>query len=697
MSSISEPSPEQIAAIDALEKEKNTPKPPPLLAVGPIAWIRDNLFSSIFDTIVTIVSVGLAGTIVTGVISWVVFQANWFVIIFNIRQFTMGRYQPDQEWRVQATLLLVALVIGFALAAWSRISRSIATLALVALALTFIIPAAVRAIVPLPESHFLAGEVGIESGSTSELPQPQLGFLGRANETITIRLDDDLAVDDAALSTLNAFADNATNLLRGAAINRLADQQHSAELEALLAEHENNGPTLTAGQLAAYTEELAESEVPDPITGRYALNAAAVEIQITRGTTGEVVGEATLEAGSPELTVTLPDDGWYVIDKTVADEDSIALLAARGIYPMLQRNFSRSGEVVDEESGEVVGEAGRFSLYVRMTDNYTTEEARPLDAEGDNIPFAIVIDNQYRGQNTFSDYLRLFLTPFLNLINVPFLLVIIALTLGYVGARFLDASRSSEEQPRRTSQRSAAWLLAATPVLMFGLIYGIGVGPLPITDTRLWGGLMLTIMLTMVGIIASFPLGVALALGRRSSLPVVSAACTIYIEVVRGVPLITVLFMAQLLVPLVNPALAEVDNVFRAMIGIFLFSAAYLAENVRGGLQSVPPGQEEAAKALGMPGWQVTAFITLPQALRAVIPALVGQFISLFKDTSLVAIVGLIDLTGIAGSVVAQTEFLGLRREVFLFITLVYFVFSFAMAYVSRRIEETGSGAARRV
>lgn len=153
----------------------------------------------------------------------------------------------------------------------------------------------------------------------------------------------------------------------------------------------------------------------------------------------------------------------------------------------------------------------------------------------------------------------------------------------------------------------------------------------------------------------------------------------------------------QLLVPLVNPSLAEVDNVFRAMVGILLFSAAYLAENVRGGLQAVPHGQEEAAKALGLAGWQVTLLITLPQALRYVIPALVGQFISLFKDTSLVAIVGLLDLTGIARSTVAQTEFLGLYREVYLFIGILYFVFSYVMAAISRRLEASGSGAARRV
>jgi general L-amino acid transport system permease protein len=169
----------------------------------------------------------------------------------------------------------------------------------------------------------------------------------------------------------------------------------------------------------------------------------------------------------------------------------------------------------------------------------------------------------------------------------------------------------------------------------------------------------------------------------------------VYIEFVRGVPLITVLFMTQLLLPLISQSLAEMPNVFRAMVAITLFNAAYLAENIRGGLQSIPHGQEEAAKALGLSGLQITMNITLPQALRAILPALVGMVISLFKDTSLVAIVGLLDLTGMAQNIVAQTEFIGLRRETIIFITVIYFAVSYAIAAVSRRIEESGAGAAQ--
>jgi len=272
-------------------------------------------------------------------------------------------------------------------------------------------------------------------------------------------------------------------------------------------------------------------------------------------------------------------------------------------------------------------------------------------------------------------------------------LLFLAVLLGYALGRWIDRAFSPAEAPRRYSSRTATWMLAAFPILMFLLVYGVG-NILPLTDTRRWGGLLLTFLLTIVGIIASFPIGILLALGRRSKLPVVSLFSTLYIEFVRGVPLITVLFMAQLLVPLINPALGETPNVFRAMIAIVFFSAAYLAENVRGGLQAIPPGQEEAARAVGLNNVQMMLYITLPQALRLVIPALVGQCISLFKDTSLVAIVGLLDLTNIGRNIVAQTEFLGLRREVFVFLIVIYFTFSYIISTVSRRIEASGAGRA---
>jgi len=232
-----------------------------------------------------------------------------------------------------------------------------------------------------------------------------------------------------------------------------------------------------------------------------------------------------------------------------------------------------------------------------------------------------------------------------------------------------------------------AWVLYFPLVLL--IIRGItsGEGLLPIVGTNLWGGLLLTFLLTVVGISFSFPIGVLLALGRRSRLPAIRWTSIIYIEVIRGVPLVTILFMASTMVPLFLPNGVRPDRVLRAMIGITMFSAAYLAENVRGGLQAIPHGQYEAAHALGLSGFQTMTLIILPQALRTVIPVLMGLFIALYKDTSLVVTIGLLDLLGISRSILAQPNFVGYQHEVFLFISLIYWVFSYFMSYISQRLE----------
>lgn len=206
------------------------------------------------------------------------------------------------------------------------------------------------------------------------------------------------------------------------------------------------------------------------------------------------------------------------------------------------------------------------------------------------------------------------------------------------------------------------------------------------------GGLTLTVLLAVVGITLSFPVGVLLALGRRSNLPIIKGVCVAYIELIRGVPLVSLLFMMMIALPLLLPSGATApENATRAMVAITLFAAAYLAENVRGGLQAVPKGQYEAADAVGLGPVQKYRLIVLPQALRAVIPAIVGQFIGLFKDTSLVSLVGLLELLGIARVVIQQAEWVqvqgGITREVYVFVALAYFLFSYGMSYASRRLE----------
>ena len=211
---------------------------------------------------------------------------------------------------------------------------------------------------------------------------------------------------------------------------------------------------------------------------------------------------------------------------------------------------------------------------------------------------------------------------------------------------------------------------------------------LPTVATNIWGGLLLTLVIAGIGLTLSFPIGVVLAVGRRSRYPVIRAFCIVYIELIRSVPLITVLFMAQTMIPLFLPDTISIDRVVRAIIAFTVFSAAYMAENVRGGLQAVPKGQYEAAAAVGLNGYQSMRLIILPQALRSIIPILTASVIGGFRDTSLVLILGLLDLLGIAKATLAQPAFLGRHVEVYSFLAAVYWLISYAISYVGLLIEE---------
>ena len=254
-----------------------------------------------------------------------------------------------------------------------------------------------------------------------------------------------------------------------------------------------------------------------------------------------------------------------------------------------------------------------------------------------------------------------------------------ALGLGWALARYTPLG----------SARWIAGLSVAAFLVSLVLIRGLpGIPGLQPVAVSSWGGLMLNLILAVGGITLSLPIGIALALGRRSHLPVVKMLCVTFIEVFRGVPLITLLFMSRHLVPLAFPEDFPQNALLNAGIVITLFSSAYMAENVRGGLQALHPGQAEAARALGLPGWQTTLFISLPQAIRNVIPAIVGQFIGLFKDTSLVYIIGMLDILRMGLDFVnGNIEFRDNKGEVIIFVALVFWIFTYGMSYVSGRIE----------
>lgn len=231
---------------------------------------------------------------------------------------------------------------------------------------------------------------------------------------------------------------------------------------------------------------------------------------------------------------------------------------------------------------------------------------------------------------------------------------------------------------------AAIWLAV---LWLIGLLMWGGVVGLEFVPQSRWGGLALTLIIATIGVAFAFPLSVLVALGRRSNLPFIKWICVGYVEIIRGVPLITLLFMASVMFPLLMPEGVNLDKLLRAQVAIILFFAAYLAEVVRGGLQALPKGQHEAAHALGLSYWQTNRKIILPQALRLVIPPLVNNFIGFFKDTSLVLVIGLYDLLASSQAAVSEPAWQGFGVETYVFVGIIYFSFCFAMSKYSQNLE----------
>ncbi|WP_103332044.1 amino acid ABC transporter permease [Pseudotabrizicola formosa] len=249
--------------------------------------------------------------------------------------------------------------------------------------------------------------------------------------------------------------------------------------------------------------------------------------------------------------------------------------------------------------------------------------------------------------------------------------------------------------------RGKAWiigfLLTLYPVLAFCLLYG-GVLGLPVVETARWGGFMLTLVVAITGIVGSLPIGILLALGRRSDMPAIRTFCTLFIELFRAVPLITVLFMASVMLPLFLPSGFSLDKLLRALIGVAVFNGALMAEVVRGGLQAIPKGQYEAATAAGMGYWRMMGFVILPQALRLVIPGLVNTWVAIIKDTTLVLIIGLFDLLGIVQAGIADANWLSasVTKTGYVFAAMGFWILCFSLSRYSMYLERRlGLGASR--
>jgi general L-amino acid transport system permease protein len=252
-------------------------------------------------------------------------------------------------------------------------------------------------------------------------------------------------------------------------------------------------------------------------------------------------------------------------------------------------------------------------------------------------------------------------------------------TLTFIALFFLSSRRSWWRK-----ELVLVWVTAliAAGILMWGGVFGLSY----VSQDR-WGGLPVTLILATSGLAFGFPLGILVALGRRSKLPAIRSLCVLYVELIRGVPLISLLFMASVMFPLFMPDGVNIDKLLRAQVAFVLYAGAYLAEVVRGGLQAVPRGQHEAADALGLSYWKKNGLIVLPQAIRHVIPPLVNTFIAFFKDTSLVLIIGIFDLLTTAKTAIVDPAWQSFSVEVYLFVGLIYFVFCFAMSRYSRHLE----------
>jgi len=588
---------------------------PPITEAGPLAWLRQNLFSGVKNTVATLALGALLIWFIYEFLAWSVHSAQWSVVFNNLRLMTSGQYPPREIWRVELTAAVLVFLTGLGMGVWTRLARNVLLTVVVLLAALFIVPL-LSARIPAPSVYVLLD---------GQAPLPQFVFFGRGGQRVSFEIE--------PLTTVEAMERRPLGYLEFNSRTRWSTQASAAEEGAL--------------DLSQYTLALTAT-----LTDR----------------AGSALPRVAPVSASPDqpgatLAATLPRDGWYTLKLTAPEGEATG-------YAWLRVND--------------------VTLFPTQPDAVAALEAdygaRPAPKQ------AVYADEQsylFQGTRTFAEFISLQVAPFFR--KVAFELFVGAAlffngwVIGTLGKRELRV------------RRAAAFGWAAVPLLLI-VLYGVGGSrALPVVTTSLWGGLLLTILLTVVGIAASFPLGVALALGRRSALPVVKWTSTVFIEVVRGVPLITILFMAKMIVPFFASGLSNLDLTIRMMIGLTLFSAAYLAENVRGGLQIIPHGQIEAARALGMGSLLTTTLIVLPQALRAVIPAIVGQFISLFKDTSLVAVVGLFELVGIVDIIVSgQPIYRPYQREAYIFVAVVYFVISYAMSDVSRRLESSGAGSLRR-
>ncbi len=585
------------------------PAPPEEPHLPPRQWIRENLFSSLFNTVLTIVSSLVILAIVRGLLAFIFNpQRQWEATATNLRLLMTQAYPEEQYLRVWVCVAVILTLTAMSMAVWRAGSA-----------------------VPLPG-------VGrrLLSGGVLLAIMALLAPFGTRSTFIWLVI----AIVVAA---------------GGEALRRFADEERSLSTLALLA--------MALGGLVATLWVVPY--------GSHTFNLQR---------TPRVLAEPGTVAMSTKLPWTLMlvvAVAAYFVGTLVRDRLPINPLRATLLVTWLLMPPILLYLVLRDPSFDMghvfTTDIPIFAAYAVLGGALLSWLTRPSTGEAGRIVAALVLVAGF----------AMFATPMRMIVRLDMLLL----------AGFALSAPTFSGGPRARRRYTAGWL--GVLGMMSWLITAINTpSTVDVPGEFFIGGISLTLMVAIFTIVISFPLGLALALARTSNMPIFRLLATWFIEFVRGVPLITILIFFSIMVPLFLPPGMHLGEVAAVVIGYSLFSSAYLAENVRGGLQSVTRGQHEAAEAVGMTTSQKTVFIVLPQALRVAIPPLVGHCIGVFKETSLLAIIGLFDVLYIARYVMSnQTEFMGSTKENILFVSLIYWIFAYQMSKASQRLEQrTGLG-----
>jgi His/Glu/Gln/Arg/opine family amino acid ABC transporter permease subunit len=701
MTTRTQPQPDPMPDADAIyvaPPQSPQTRRPPVQETGIISWLRHNLFSNTPDTVISIVTLGVVTWFLINFFRWALLEAQWEIVFLNLRVLNVGQQFPQSAvWRTEVAFFIIIFMALLSVGLWGRIRRAFGViLAVIAIAMIIVPP--LSETVPEPPVYTY-----LEPG----YPIRYVNFTAEEGQQLTFSILPQTDPADYNLATFDGYVEN-----------------------------DNQQANTTFDAFSGAITEVVFLDQRDP--SEYDMNAAVQVLDRE----GNVLAQSDFTEGTTEDTVfqwTAPTSGWFtytaVLDEENPGESGVALLQVdnleiyRSTVTGQQERAERYGPAPTPDCRNCATQANRTDMRYegeRTLGQFFSLQLTPLILETRIIFFISLVVGTigyYLGRATKKNWFQNFAIP--ARVERGVALAGAALFVVYVLAQLTGFNGSTPTNSTLyllilgalcltvilyalillfkagSSQKSTgvALLWAISFPIILTLINGVaGVSNLRIIRSDEQGGLLLTLLLSAVAIIASFPIGLLLALGRQSKLPVVSFFCTLFIEVVRGVPLITLLFMGRLILPFFGAGLQNVDLLIRIMVVLTLFTSAYLAEVIRGGLQTIPHGQFEAAHAVGLNDFFTNVLIIIPQALRSVIPAIMGQAISLFKDTSLVYIIGLYELVGTMDQLLgdSQTGYLMFPREGSMFVGVVFFIISYFMAEASRNIEKTGSGAIRR-